>query len=166
LGDQNGWATALVAGLGMLGTVTAGLIGFQSGARAVDKDYVQIAMTIMSQKEASPQMRGWAVRVLNDLSPVPFGAELKEQLTKDGFEGSTLVAPRIELNADIMSFCPDFLRGKKKVDASMLWPLIDAYESCAVKHNVSVMYIKKYNSIMDKYTKPLDQPVKPKGEKR
>ena len=51
--------------------------------QTVSKDYVQLAVSILKEPESStikPEMRAWAVQLLNDNSPTKFTAEVSEQL--------------------------------------------------------------------------------------
>lgn len=59
------------------------LVQDKLAARTVNKDYVQLAVSILSQpKQAAidPALRSWAVELLNENSPVKFSAEVSGQL--------------------------------------------------------------------------------------
>lgn len=42
--------------------------------RELNRDYVQLAVSVLSDQKASGDMRTWAVAVLRENSPVPFGS--------------------------------------------------------------------------------------------
>lgn len=51
--------------------------------QTVSRDYVQLAVSILKEPESSnikPEMRTWAVQLLNDNSPTKFNSEVFEQL--------------------------------------------------------------------------------------
>jgi hypothetical protein len=51
--------------------------------QTVSRDYVQLAVSILKEPEGSnikPEMRIWAVQLLNDNSPTKFNAQVAEQL--------------------------------------------------------------------------------------
>ncbi len=50
--------------------------------QALNRDYVQLAVSILKDKtsNADPQMRSWAVQLLNDNSPTKFNSQVFEQL--------------------------------------------------------------------------------------
>lgn len=51
--------------------------------QTVSRDYVQLAVSILKEPESSnikPEMRKWAVQLLNDNSPTKFNSEVFEQL--------------------------------------------------------------------------------------
>ena len=73
---------AKVASLIAIPVVLAGvgwLVQDKLATRTVSKDYVQLAVSILSQpKQAGidPALRSWAVELLNDNSPVKFSTEV------------------------------------------------------------------------------------------
>ena len=84
--------------------------------QAVSRDYVQLAVTILKEPETSkidPDMRAWAVQLLNDNSPTRFTPKFTEQLKSgetqlpESFNISTASAP-----------APIVTLGETKEDAS------------------------------------------------
>ena len=58
-------------------------VNFQTARNADDREYVQMAITILSQPKDlitsdEPNLRAWAVKVLDEKSPVPFGDDLSQ----------------------------------------------------------------------------------------
>ncbi|MDX6558554.1 MAG: hypothetical protein QOF72_1603 [Blastocatellia bacterium] len=113
--------------------------------QAVSRDYVQLAVSILKEPKTSnvdPQMRTWAVQLLNDNSPTKFNAQVFEQLKSgtaqlpESFNvtqaappvASTSGNPRAEAaNAELKGF--DFLVSKDFeaaiqafATAEKLWP--------------------------------------------
>lgn len=63
--------------------VVGWLVQDKLATRTVSKDYVQLAVSILSQPRQAgidPALRSWAVELLNDNSPVKFSAEVAGQL--------------------------------------------------------------------------------------
>ena len=50
--------------------------------QTVDRDYVQIAVSILTKRHVTPVLKTWATDVLAEKSPIPFGKELREKLEK------------------------------------------------------------------------------------
>ena len=61
--------------LGVGGWIIQSAVSEQS----VNKDYVQLAVSILTESE-DPSLRGWAVKLLNDKSSVKFDGEVAQQL--------------------------------------------------------------------------------------
>ena len=55
----------------------------QTGAseRGANKEYVQMALAILEDGESSPELRGWAASVMDNLSPVPLSGSLRRKLS-------------------------------------------------------------------------------------
>lgn len=83
--------TMVVAVAGMAAAVMSGYLGYQSGTKAVNKDYVALAINTLSDKNATPELRSWSVKVLGALSPVPFGEKLEDQLAETGLNSKLYV---------------------------------------------------------------------------
>jgi hypothetical protein len=75
--------------------ITIAIMGWlvQSGiaTQGIRKDYVQIAITVLStpEKQADPDLRIWATTVLQQNSPVPFPSALIDRLPSIGLISST-----------------------------------------------------------------------------
>lgn len=104
MANENVWVAVVIAGVGMIGTVSAGVIGYQSGSKAVDKDYVQMAINNLGNKQASPDLRRWSVQILNKLAPVPISDKLQEQLVVA--PSVRLITPTIALPTKLLVKCP------------------------------------------------------------
>jgi len=74
------WAPAITTVVAAAATIVAALISWTSERSATDKDYVTLAMSILSSKESSVPARRWAVDVLSRLSPVQIPKELASGL--------------------------------------------------------------------------------------
>jgi tetratricopeptide (TPR) repeat protein len=79
-------ATTRIASLVAIPVVLA-IVGWmvqdQLAARTVSKDYVQLAVSILSQPkqaDTDPALRSWAVELLNENSPVKFSTAIATQL--------------------------------------------------------------------------------------
>lgn len=113
--------------------------------QAVSRDYVQLAVSILKEPKTSnvdPQMRTWAVQLLNDNSPTKFNSQVFEQLKlgtaqlPESFNVTQVVSPvastsgnpRAEAaNGELKGF--DFLVSKDAeaalqafASAEKLWP--------------------------------------------
>ncbi len=63
------------------------LVQDKLASRTVNKDYVQLAVSILSQPKQTgidPALRSWAVQLLNENSPVKFSPEVAVQLSSGG----------------------------------------------------------------------------------
>ena len=56
-------------------------MGYQSGTKSINKDYVQIAMNNLNNEKSTPELRKWSIEVLNKLSPIPMDSSLKKELS-------------------------------------------------------------------------------------
>ena len=143
---EGGSAAIWIAALGMISTLASGVIGYQSGSNAVDKDYVQIATGLLQRKDASPELRNWSAKVLEKLSPVPFGAKLQGELASQGFVVTRLIEPSPIPMPDSAALCPDLI--KQYPDPNKLtWEvLLRAYQDCRINHDNFVDYIRDVNA--------------------
>jgi len=144
------WAIVTVAAIGAVASVAAGAIGYQSGSNAVDKDYVEMATTILSKKESSPELRRWSVAVLGKLSPVPFGEKLETQLSQGGLGPTPTIYARIEIPHQILERCPDVMKGAKAYTEPLLLKAAKEYEICRAKHDVLNDWVAQMNALYDK----------------
>ena len=80
MADNSPWIAVAIACVGVAGTLGGAILGHQGGAMSVNKDYVQIAMDNLNNRNTIPALRKWSIDVLNELSPVPMDRSLKEQL--------------------------------------------------------------------------------------
>ncbi len=82
--------------------IIIGLIGWQIQAsiseQGIKKDYVQIAVGVLSDKNNNndPELRKWAVNVISRYSPVPFTKELENKIIvgQTLFEFASVVRPK------------------------------------------------------------------------
>lgn len=70
------WGAVIASSIAALASVIAAAISWSSARSATNKDYVALAMSILSQKESSPPSRRWAVEIVSKLSPVSVPQEL------------------------------------------------------------------------------------------
>lgn len=136
-------SAVLVAIIGMLATSAAALVGYQSGTNSLAKDYVQIATSILGQKDASPELRQWSAEVLAKHSPVAISPYLQRQLGEQGFKVVALV-PEIPV-PKFAKDCPD-LMAQYPDPSKLSWEtLLRAYGVCRVSNNSLVGYLKALN---------------------
>jgi len=150
------WLSVAVALVGLVGGLGGAILGYQSGVKSVDKDYVQIAMTNLNNEKASPELRQWSVQILNKLSPVPMGGKLRNELASYIY-----VQPaKIPLPKFAETPCPNLIKtippGNKSVDQhnEVDRKFINEYEACRIKFDSIVNYLKKINEIR------VDEPAK------
>jgi hypothetical protein len=74
------WAPAITAIIAAVATILVALISWNASRSATDKDYVSLAMSILSAKDSTTPSRRWAVQVLSRLSPVDIPKELASGL--------------------------------------------------------------------------------------
>lgn len=145
--NEGGWATVVIAGLGLAGTVAAGAFGYQAGTAAVNKDYVQIAVTNLDRKDASPELRKWSVDVLNRLSPVPFGRKLEGELSNRGLGNMVYIQPVIPIPKGAEERCPDIVRSKIPNEKDPLVALATEYEDCRLRLDRLANYLVEIHKI-------------------
>ncbi len=141
------WATVIIAIAGVIGAIVSGPMGYQSGSSAVNKDYVSLAISTLDKKDASPELRKWAVDVLGDLSPVPFGDKLKSQLASG--EPLVVSAPfhLIPIPKGMEEECPDLMRAKKTVPIAVANKALTEYDVCRVRYSAAIDYIRDINKL-------------------
>ena len=138
----------VIACVGLAGTLVGAFLGYQTGERTVNKDYVQIAMSNLNNEKSSPELREWSVEVLNKLSPVPMNSNLRNELTKFIY-----VKPfAIPIPTFAMDLCPDLIgKGKGHVNTvahheEMDRRFIEEYEICRTRFESLVKYINEINA--------------------
>lgn len=150
MNNQSPWLAISIAIVGTIGTVSAGAIGYQSGAKAVDKDYVQMAITNLGSKDTSPELRQWSVQILNKLAPVPLSNKLQEQLVKTQY-----VAPKIAI-PEVAAPCPDLIKLDKdkpfdptdiEAHNRLFAKWVRSYEDCRIKHDLLAKYLHDINEM-------------------
>jgi len=150
MSDQSPWLAVAIAIVGTVGTVAAGAIGYQSGSKAVDKDYVQMAITSLGSKDTSPELRQWSVQILNKLAPVPLSQKLQEQLVTTRYITATIPIPKVA------EPCPDLIKQDQgtKIDNTdieahnrLFEKFVRNYEECRIKHDLLAKYIRDLNSV-------------------
>ena len=75
--------TLSIAAIPIVLSIGGWIIQRQLQNQTVSKDYVQLAVSILKEPESStikPEMRAWAVQLLNDNSPTKFTPQVSEQL--------------------------------------------------------------------------------------
>jgi len=152
MADNTPWTNIVIALIGVVGTVAAGAIGYQSGSKAVDKDYVQIATSILDRKDTSPELRKWSVDVLSSLSPVPFTPRLKTELSAAGLASTRYIVNRIKVPGNMRTLCPDLigtaLRENKEIPYESL---VREFGECRLRHNSTIKLIDQLNEVADQY---------------
>ena len=87
----------------LLTPLAVAIIGYQATSGATSKDYVTLAISILNNRESSPESRTWAAALLEDSSPVPFPQGLQGQLEKGGPISATQIQT---VNVPVWSPCP------------------------------------------------------------
>lgn len=143
------WINVFIAGIGMVGALAAGALGYQSGSNAVNKDYVALAISTLDKKDASPELRKWSVDVLSTLSPVAFNSKLKEELTVSGLKRQRYIYTPVTVPSFAKELCPNVLaKIPREVGDRDLQRLAREYETCRVKYEHFMKYIQEHNKIM------------------
>lgn len=144
------WVTVIAVVLGLIGTIVSGVIGYQSGSNAVNKDYVSLAITTLDKKDASPELRKWAVDVLSQLSPVAFGDKLKKELVNGTPFIISGVTPTVKIPPGLDKQCPDVMKGTGKVvGRAIAVKVLNEYEKCRIRYELMLEYLSKMNSILE-----------------
>lgn len=81
-GSDNKWLLGITALSVLVTPVAVAIITSNANRSSTDKDYVNIAVSILNSKDSKPENRDWALAVLNKLSPVPFSRKNGEGLAK------------------------------------------------------------------------------------
>lgn len=89
------WLPALTSIIAALASVTVALISWNASRSTTDKDYVALAMTILSDKSSSMPSRRWAVSIVSKLSPVDIPQELASGL----ISGRSVLPSELDPNA-------------------------------------------------------------------
>ncbi len=63
----------------------------------LDRDYVQIAISILQDKESSEGLRTWATEILNKKSPVP----LQNSLANEFIKGSSFLPEILKISESL-----------------------------------------------------------------
>lgn len=74
------WLPAITASVAALAAIVVATISYSAARSATDKDYVALAMNVLSDKSSSLPSRRWAVDVLSKLSPVAIPHDLASGL--------------------------------------------------------------------------------------
>lgn len=74
------WLPAITAMVAALASIVVAFISWTASRSVTDKDYVALAMNILSDKSSSIPARRWAVTVLSKVSPVDIPKELASGL--------------------------------------------------------------------------------------
>ena len=153
--NAEGWIAVSLGVAGIAGTLIGSTLGYQSGTASVNKDYVQMAITNLDRKDASPELRKWSVDVLSKLSPVPFGKKLENQLAAGP---APIISTRyiwqpIKVPAEFTVRCPDVMKGWGHVitdDQAM--KVVRQYNQCRIRHDALIDTIGDYNKIAAEFT--------------
>jgi hypothetical protein len=78
------WTKIVTAAAAVAVPVAVALVGWwiQTAVQrqTVDRDYVQIAISILRDKEVPSDLKEWATALLSSRSPVPFGTQVQKKL--------------------------------------------------------------------------------------
>jgi hypothetical protein len=131
------WVNITIAAMGLVATIISGAIGYASGGSVIKKEYVQIAISNLNNKESSPNMRSWSMEVISEFSPIPFGKDLRSNIVS----GKALFPPpqlpaSLSQNCDPVPVPPSPMTDPERI----VWEhnLISAYGDCAARHRLTV----------------------------
>jgi hypothetical protein len=154
-GDKQHWAPLLMSSLSLLITpILVSIITYNSSQSSVNKDYVSIAVSVLNSKDSTQENRKWALRLLTNLSPVPFSEESQKQLAN----GSGLTAgpikimpmygpknPLIKKSSSVTKPCQPVLgpdRPWAEKDMKIYIEQIGkSYAECAKRHELALAFI-------------------------
>ena len=142
-------ATIAIACVGVVGALVGALLGYQTGEKTVNKDYVQIAMSNLNNEKSTPELREWSVTILNKLSPVPMNSDLRKELTQFVYAKPS----PIPIAPFAKELCPDLIgqdTGRANTIAhheAMDRKFIEQYEKCRIKFANIVKYINDINTM-------------------
>lgn len=143
-------ATVGVAVVGLAAAIISGMMGYQTGSNAVNKDYVSLAISTLDKKDATPELRKWSVDVLSKLSPVPFDAKLKEELAVNGLTRERVVFRRVEAPKSLLVKCPNLMpKNDSAISAELAQKVVNSYDLCRAKHEFLTDFLSDYNKIID-----------------
>lgn len=89
------WLPAITAIVAALATIGVALISWNASRTSTDKDYVSLAMNILSDKSSSVPSRRWAVAIVSRLSPV----EIPQELAAGLIAGRSVLPSELDPNA-------------------------------------------------------------------
>jgi len=95
--SENKFLVLLTALSVLVTPIVVAIISYNSNRTSTDKDYVNIAVSILNAKDSSKENRQWALRILNKLSPIPFSEKGQETLAGGGelYAGEAAVRTQI-----------------------------------------------------------------------
>lgn len=110
------WLPALTATGAAIATIVVALISWNASRTSTDKDYVALAMNILSDKSSSVPSRRWAVAIVSRLSPVEIPTELAAGLAT----GRSVLPSELDPNATRATIMSCF---KPVLESSMAKPV-------------------------------------------
>lgn len=110
------WLPAITAIVAAITTIVVALISWNASRTATDKDYVALAMNILSDKSSSMPSRRWAVAIVSRLSPVAIPPELAAGLAT----GRSVLPSELDPNATRATIMNCF---KPALESSMAKPV-------------------------------------------
>ncbi|EJL25294.1 hypothetical protein [Novosphingobium sp. AP12] len=110
------WLPAITAIGAAIATIVVALISYSASRTATDKDYVALAMNILSDKSSSVPSRRWAVAIVSRLSPVEIPPELAAGLAT----GRSVLPSELDPNATRETIMTCF---KPVLESSMAKPV-------------------------------------------
>ena len=140
--------------------IVVAIISYNANRTSTDKDYVNIAVSIINSKEAKPESRQWALRVLSKLSPVPFsndgsifpkGTTVSTEAPAQIVRVPVLAPPHVlvkksdKTSYDLIKPCPDINAPKNALDTDAMTALanrlLNEYRECSLKQQYAVTVI-------------------------
>lgn len=164
--SDNKWLLGITALSVLVTPVAVAIITSNSNRSSTDKDYVNIAVSILNSKDSRPENRDWALEVLNKLSPVPFSRKNGEGLAKGNelYAGPTTTqvvkvpvqGPPMVLvkkGAPLVSPCNTIKTPRKSLDPGEMEELANVLNrsliECAAKQQYAVTVIDILQSTGD-----------------
>ncbi len=94
--------TVSIAAIPVVLAIGGWLIQKRLQDQTLRRDYVQLAVTVLKEKESTPDMKNWAVDLLSVNSPVPFTKQIQSDLLNGKIPVSFEVTPATT-NATVVS---------------------------------------------------------------
>ena len=89
------WLPTIAATLAATASLVGAVLAWSASQSATEKDYVQLAMSILSNKDSSLPAKEWAASVISDLSPVKLPDELRTGLVTGKAQFSNRTPPNV-----------------------------------------------------------------------
>jgi hypothetical protein len=146
----------LTLAIGTIIPLLTAVIGWQAGNNSINKDYVQIAAQIAQNENSPAPLKQWAVKLLNEMSPVPFSQEVANSLAvypaKNPLFESFILLPKDFLNNNFAKPCDNvgYILRKKQISDDDFLKIFQAQEECRLKMDGMIQIISEMKNESDK----------------